>query len=58
MGEPRTKICRLPTMPSMLALDPVVLQNLQAWVRATNLFQMFEYMFIDPESPDVFPIIP
>ena len=33
-------------------------QNLQAWVLATNLSQMFEYMFIDPESPDVFPIIP
>ena len=33
-------------------------QNLQAWAQATNLSQMFEYMFIDPESPDVFPIIP
>ena len=30
-------------------------QNLQAWALATNLSQMFEYMFIDPESPDVFP---
>ena len=28
-------------------------QNLQAWALATNLSQMFEYMFIDPESPDV-----